>query len=57
MSYNHNPGTDTISNVKCSAKKCVYHGVNDICNAGNIKVANEEANSKTETFCSTYMMQ
>jgi hypothetical protein len=40
--------------VNCTVGTCAYHGANNQCNAGGIKVGTEYALDKTETFCSTY---
>ncbi|MCL2003302.1 MAG: DUF1540 domain-containing protein [Oscillospiraceae bacterium] len=40
--------------VNCTVGTCAFHGSNNQCNAGGIKVGTEYALDKTETFCSTY---
>ena len=58
MDYKNNCGCgDALRNVKCDVKKCAYHGEGDYCHADSIKVANESATSKNETFCSTYELK
>ena len=43
-----------VQNVGCSVKDCKYHTENNICCAKSIKVSNESAQRKADTFCSTF---
>ena len=43
-----------ITGVGCDAGNCKYNTVDSRCSASNIKVKNEKATTKTETFCSTF---
>lgn len=48
-------GEKTVRNVGCSVKECMYHTPSDVCCAHEIKVSNEQAKTKAETFCSTFI--
>ena len=43
-----------ITGVGCDATNCKYNTIDSKCSASNIKVKNEKATTKTETFCSTF---
>lgn len=43
-----------ITGVGCDATNCKYNTIDCKCSASHIKVENEKAKSKTETFCSTF---
>lgn len=43
-----------VQNVGCNVKECKYHSPQNICNARQIHVQNENAQRKSETFCSTF---
>ncbi len=40
--------------VKCNVFGCEYNSSDYRCTADHIKVENEQAESKAETFCSTF---
>lgn len=40
--------------IDCSVKNCVYHGANDICEAGKISVGGHDAATPKETSCNTF---
>lgn len=44
----------TISGVSCDAKNCKHHTQDDKCTASNIKVENNSAVKKSETWCGTF---
>ena len=49
--------TETPYSVRCDAKKCIHHDTDGTCRADSIRVANESALTKSETFCATYEMK
>ncbi|MCL2546506.1 MAG: DUF1540 domain-containing protein [Oscillospiraceae bacterium] len=51
----HNqPNQNKLNGVSCSVSTCTHHGPGNICCAKTIKVGTEYAESKAETFCSTF---
>ena len=40
--------------ITCAVATCSHHGDGNVCNAKNIKVGTEYAESKAETFCATF---
>ena len=48
---------NTLHNVKCDVKRCAYHSDGDFCHAESIRVSNASAQTKGETFCSTYELK
>ncbi|MEG0777577.1 MAG: DUF1540 domain-containing protein [Oscillospiraceae bacterium] len=51
---NNNNNAQCINGVDCHVTGCAYHTAGDCCCASEIKVANEKALKKAETFCSTF---
>ncbi|MBR6115592.1 MAG: DUF1540 domain-containing protein [Oscillospiraceae bacterium] len=47
-------GENTVQNVGCRVKECLYHNRADMCTAHKIEVSNENARRKAETFCATF---
>ena len=45
---------ECIPGVACDVSGCKYNTVDCHCTADGISVQNEKANSKAETFCSTF---
>lgn len=45
---------NSVENVGCNVKECKYHSSLDMCTARHIKVSNENAQRKADTFCSTF---
>lgn len=45
---------DRITGVDCDVTNCKYNTRESKCSASEIKVANEQASTKKETFCSTF---
>ena len=45
---------DELSGVGCDVTNCKYNTVDSRCCASHIKVQNEKASTKSETFCSTF---
>lgn len=43
-----------INGVCCHVCNCVHHTQTDCCDAQKIDVANDKAQQKGETFCSTF---
>ena len=43
-----------VTGVGCDATNCKYNTIDSKCSASDIKVKNEKATTKTETFCSTF---
>ena len=43
-----------ITGVGCDASNCKYNTIDSKCSASHIKVQNERATTKTETFCGTF---
>lgn len=43
-----------VQNVGCNVRECKYHSALNFCNARQITVQNENAQRKSETFCSTF---
>jgi hypothetical protein len=52
--YGNSPGGHKVQNVGCSVKDCKYHSGDDVCIAEHIKVQNESAQRKAETYCGTF---
>lgn len=48
---------DCINRVDCNVSNCVYNEKGRSCAADHIKVANEQAEKKAETFCSTFSLK
>ena len=48
------PSCSCVQNVSCCVKDCKFHSENGTCGAGAIRVSNEKARRKAETFCSTF---
>jgi len=46
-------GSDT-QGVRCDVNNCKYNTTDCKCTAGSIKVKNEKAVTKGETFCETF---
>ena len=46
--------TGGVQNVGCTVTDCIYHSQQDRCCARGITVENKSAQSKAETFCSTF---
>ena len=48
--------TKKIADVKCNVTNCVYHTMNNCCEAGAIEVepCAEHCNCSTETACKTF---
>lgn len=44
----------SITGVGCDATNCKYNTIDSKCSASHIKVQNERATTKTETFCGTF---
>ena len=49
-----NKNCSCVQNVGCSVKDCKYHSESNMCCATAIKVSNENAQRKADTFCSTF---
>jgi len=47
-------GKGKANHISCTVGTCQFHGDDNVCHAGSIKVGTEYALDKTETFCSTY---
>lgn len=45
---------DCICRVDCNVCTCVFNDKGAYCAADHIKVANEKAERKAETFCATF---
>ena len=45
---------DEITGVDCDVTNCKYNTIDCKCAANEIKVKNENATTKSETFCSTF---
>ena len=45
-----------IADVKCNVTSCMYHTMNDCCEAGSIEVepCSPNCNCSTETACKTF---
>ncbi len=43
-----------LGGVDCAVHNCHFNTVSGKCTAQHIKVDNEKASSKSETFCSTF---
>ena len=54
MNSNKKPGWDEITGVGCDVTNCKYNTIDNKCSASKIKVENERASSKGETYCSTF---
>ncbi len=52
MTKQSNPG---MSCVSCSVRDCKFHDTENFCTASNIKVQNENAQRKAETYCGTFI--
>jgi len=46
----------TSGSIGCDVTNCVYHGMDDMCQADSIQVESEKENckSESETFCGTF---
>lgn len=51
---NTNKDKRCINGVSCGVTSCIHHVNGNCCNAEHINVANENAEMKVETFCSTF---
>lgn len=49
-----NNGCSSVQYVGCNVKDCKYHSSENLCKATHINVQNEQAQRKSETFCSTF---
>ena len=49
-----NNSCNNMQYVGCNVKDCKYHSPENICRASHINVQNENAQRKSETFCSTF---
>lgn len=45
---------DTIKEISCNARNCVYNESGCKCNAGHIEVGTSTASKSSETCCSTF---
>ena len=45
---------DEITGVGCDVSTCKYNTIDSKCSASQIKVQNERASTKGETYCSTF---
>ena len=45
---------EKLNGVNCTVSTCTHYGAGNVCQAKNIKVGTEYAESKAETFCSTF---
>ncbi len=45
---------ECINRVGCNVQSCTYNKMGCECTASKIDVANEKAERKAETFCSTF---
>lgn len=45
---------DEITGVGCDVANCKYNTIDNKCSASQIKVQNERASTKGETYCSTF---
>lgn len=43
-----------ITGVGCDVTNCKYNTIDSKCSASEIKVKNEKATTKSETFCGTF---
>ena len=43
-----------LDGISCDVTTCKYNTTDCKCTAGSIKVKNEKANTKGETYCSTF---
>ena len=43
-----------IKGISCKVSTCKHHGTGNTCQATKISVGTEYAESKAETFCSTF---
>lgn len=46
--------TETNPGVGCDVTNCKYNTIDCRCSASKISVQNEKANTKGETYCSTF---
>ena len=47
-------GRTCINGVCCTVESCKHHTIGDQCTATHINVKNEDATTKSETFCGTF---
>ncbi len=45
---------DPIQGVGCNVENCAYNESGKECHAEHIQVRNDQAHTKSETFCSTF---
>lgn len=46
--------SDRTTGVGCDVSNCKYNTIDCKCSASQIKVQNDKATTKSETFCSTF---
>lgn len=54
MMNNKNNCSTQTTGVGCDVTNCKYNTIDCRCSAAQIKVKNEKAMTKSETFCSTF---
>lgn len=45
---------EPLDGVACDVKTCSYHNSGDRCVANRIRIANENSNISSDTFCGTF---
>ena len=54
---NHKNGCEPVQGVGCNVEACAYNRDGKDCRAEHIQVRNEQAQTKSETFCGTFMQK